>query len=39
MVDAILNVSVHKCRQIIDGVTDAVVGDATLRVVVGADFG
>lgn len=38
VVDAVLYVAVHECREVVDGVVDAVVGDATLRVVVGADL-
>ena len=37
MVDAILHISIHKSREIVNGIVDAVVGDATLWVVVGAD--
>ena len=39
MVDAVLDVAVHEGRQVVDRVVDAVVGDAPLRVVVGADLG
>ena len=39
MVDAVLDVSVHKGGEIINGVVDAVVGDASLRIVVGAYLG
>ncbi len=37
-VDAFLYVAVHKCLQIINGIVYAMVGDASLRIVVGADF-
>ena len=38
VVDAVLYVAVHKCRKIVYGVVDAVVGDASLWIVVGTDF-
>ena len=39
MVDAVLDVSVHEGGEIVDGVVDAVVRDASLRIVVGAYLG
>ena len=39
VVDAVLDVAVHEGREVVDRVVDAVVGDAPLRVVVGADLG
>ena len=39
MVDAVLYLSVHEGRQIIDGVAYAMVGDASLRIVVGTYLG
>ena len=39
MIDAVLDVTVHKGGQIVDGITDTVVGDAPLGIVVSADFG
>mgnify|MGYP007026104471 CR=1 FL=1 len=36
VVDAVLDVSVHEGGEIVDGVVDAVVRDASLRIVVGA---
>ena len=33
-----MDVSVHEGGEIVDGVVDAVVRDASLRIVVGADF-
>ena len=38
-VDAVLNVAVHKGGEVVDGVIDAVVSDATLGKVIGADLG
>ena len=38
MVDAILNVAVHESLEIVDGVVDAMVGDASLRIIVGANL-
>ena len=38
MVDAVLDVSVHEGGEIVDGVVDAVVRDASLRIVVSTDF-
>ena len=38
VVDAVLNVTVHEGRQVVDGVANAVVGDATLGVIVGANL-
>ena len=38
MVDAVLNVTVHEGWQVVDGVANAVVGDATLGVVIGANL-
>ena len=39
MVDAVLYLSVHEGWQIIYGVAYAMVGDASLRIIVGANFG
>ena len=39
VVDAVLDVSVHEGGEIVDGVVDAVVRDASLRIVVGAFLG
>jgi len=39
MVNAIADVAVHKGCEVIYRVVDAVVGDASLRIVVGAYFG
>ena len=39
MVNAVLDVAIHKSCEVVDGVVDAVVGNATLRVVVSAYFG
>ena len=39
MVDHVLNVAVHESGEVVDRVVDAVVGDAALRIVVGADLG
>ncbi len=39
VVDAVLDVAVHECGKVIDGIADAVVGDAPLRIVVGANLG
>ena len=38
LINAVLNVTVHEGCKIIDGVIDAVVGDASQRIVVGADL-
>ena len=38
MVDTVLNVTVHKGGEVIDGIVDTMVGDASLRIVVGTDF-
>ena len=35
VVDAVLDVSVHECCKVVDGVVDAVVRDAPLGIVVG----
>lgn len=35
MVDAILNITVHKGGKVINGIVDAVVGNTSLRIVVG----
>ena len=39
VVDDILDVTVHEGGEVVDGVVDAVVSDASLRIVVGADLG
>ena len=39
VVDHVLNVTVHEGREVVDRIVDAVVGDTSLRVVVGADLG
>ncbi len=39
VVDAVLDVSVHEGGEIVDGVVDAVVRDASLRIVLGAYLG
>ena len=39
MVDEVGEVAAEDSGQIIDGVVDAMVGDAALREIVGADFG
>ena len=39
MVDAVLDIAVHEGGKIIDGVVDAMVGDASLRIVVCANLG
>ena len=39
MIDAVLNITVHKGGEVIDGIVDAVVGDTSLRIVVGAYLG
>jgi hypothetical protein len=39
VVDAILNLSVHESGEVINGVVDAMVRDAPLWIVVGANFG
>ena len=39
LVDAVLDIAVHEGREVIDGVVDAVVGDTSLRIVVGAYLG
>jgi hypothetical protein len=31
-----LNIAVHKCRQVVNGVVDTVVGNTPLRIIVGA---
>ena len=38
VVDAVLNIAIHKRRQVVDRVVYAVVGDSTLRIVVGANL-
>ena len=38
-VNAVLNVAVHEGGEVVNGVIDAVVGDATLGKVVGANLG
>lgn len=38
MVDAVLYVAVHKGGKVVDGIVDAVVSDASLRIVVGANL-
>ena len=38
VVDAVLNVTIHKGRKIVDGVVYTVVGDAALRIVVGTNL-
>ena len=38
VVDAVLNVTIHEGWQVVDGVANAVVGDATLGVIVGANL-
>ena len=39
VIDAVLDIAVHKGGQVVDCVADAVVGNASLRIVVGTDFG
>ena len=39
VVDAVLYVAVHKGGKVVDGVVDAMVSDAPLRIVVGAYLG
>ena len=39
MIDAILDIACHEGLEIVDGVVDAMVGDAALREVVGTDLG
>ena len=39
MIDAVLNIAVHEGREVVDGVVDAVVGDASLGIVVGTYLG
>ena len=38
MVNAVLNVPIHKGGQIVNGIVDAVVGDTSLRIIVGTYF-
>lgn len=38
MVNAVLNVAIHKGGQIVNGIVDAVVGDTSLRIIVGTYF-
>ena len=38
MVDTVLDVAIHECSEIIYGVVDAMVGDASLRIVVGSNL-
>ena len=38
MVDTVLNVSIHKGGQIVNGIVDAVVGDTSLWIIVGTYF-
>ena len=39
VVNAVLDVSVHKGAEVVDGIVDAMVGDTSLRIVVGTDLG
>ena len=39
VVDAVLNFSVHEGTEIVNGLVDAMVGDSSLRIVVGTDLG
>ena len=39
MVDAILDFSVHEGTEVVDGIVDAMVGDASLWVVVSTNLG
>ena len=39
MVDAVLDIAVHEGGKIVDRVVDAMIGDTSLREVVGADLG
>jgi len=34
MINAVLNIAVHKSGEVIDGIVDTVVGDTSLRIVV-----
>ena len=38
LVDHVLNFAVHKSRKVINGVVDAMIGNSSLRIVVGAYF-
>ena len=39
MIYAVLDIAIHECGQIVYGIIDAVIGDASLWLVVGSDFG
>ena len=39
MVDAVLDVAVDECLEVIDGIVDSVVSDAPLREIVSANLG
>ena len=39
LINAVLNITVEKGIEVVDGVVDSVIGDTPLREVVGADLG
>ena len=38
MVDAVLDATIHKGGEVINGIVDTMVGDASLRVIIGTDL-